>query len=148
MRRAKISGSAGICVIPGLDGEVCDEGKVVGGDEGSRRADETGLEKLERRLVVAVIERDEREQAREGGRHAEGVARLEGLKGVAQKACGEATGPFVEIADDKARRTELGVVEDLFAEKNAGLTAAFVEAGAEVDVEQVEQNRAQLDVCL
>ena len=43
---------------------------------------------------------------------------------------------------------ELRVGEDLFAEQNAGLAAALVEAGAEVDVEDVQELWAELDVGL
>ncbi len=121
---------------------------MVGGDERGGRADEVGFDELEWGLVVAVIECDQGEQAGEGCGHAEGVAGAEGLKAAAKKACGEAAGPLVEIADDEAWSGELRVAEDFFAEENACLAAALVQTGAEVHVEEVQQVRAELDIGL
>src|SRR5215472_5687267 len=130
----------------GGEGEVGDEWKMVGGDERSGRAYEVGFEEFERRFVVAVIERDYWEQTGERSRNAQRVAWTEGLEGIAKQMRSEAAGPLVEIADDQARAGELRACEDLFAEEYAGLTAALVKSGAQMDIEDMQDLRADLDV--
>ena len=121
---------------------------MVGGDERGGCAHEVGVEELQWGFVVAVVERHEWQQAGEGGRKPQSVAWTESVEGFAEQVCGEAAGPFVEVADDEARGCELRVGENFFAEEKAGLAAALVEAGAEVDVEDVQKLRAELDVGL
>ena len=75
---------------------------MVGGDERGGCAHEVRFDQLERRLVVAVVERDHGEQAGEGGRQAQRMARAEGVEGLAEQMRGEAAGPLVEVADDEA----------------------------------------------
>lgn len=121
---------------------------MVAGDEREGRADEVRFEELEGWLVEAVVECEEREDAGVGGGNAHAVARLEGLEGGAEQARGEAAGPLVEVADEEAWWGEVFVAEDLFAEQEAGLPAALVEAGAEVNVEEVQCVLAEVDVGL
>ena len=153
MKALRMFASADTCTIRGVvcseglaDGEVGDERKVVGGDERGGCAYELGFDQLKGRLVVTVVERDDGQKAGEGRRQAQGVTRAEGVEGFAQQMRGEAARPLVEVSDDEARRGELRIGEDLVTEQEAGLAAAFVEAGAEVHVENVEELRAELDV--
>ena len=121
---------------------------MIGGDERGGCAYKVRLEEHERRLVVAVVEGDHGEQAGEGSRNAQRMARAEGLEGVAKQMRGETAGPLVEIADHEARRGEVRAGEDLFTEQNAGLAATLVEAGAEVNVEDVQELAIVFDVGL
>ena len=78
-----------------------------------------------------------------------GAGRAEGVEEVSRSRC--VVRPRVHSLRSPTTRRgrgELRAGEDLFAEQHAGLAAALVEAGAKVDVEDVEELWAELDVGL
>src|SRR5215469_7681661 len=125
--------------MAGSDAEVGQERQVVGGEEGVAVSPEARGNELQWGLVVAVVEAQDRQQAGKGARKTAAVLRVERLKARAHEASSQAVGPLVEIAEDEARPEEAGLVEDFGIEELASLEAPLHVAGAEMDVEDMNE---------
>jgi len=82
---------------------------MVRGETGLTAAPESRFHQAKRRLVIAMVEREKRQDAGKAALRAGGVVRTEGLKLAAQQARGQAVGPLVEVTKDEARAAQAGL---------------------------------------
>src|ERR1035437_4702604 len=115
----------------GFEAEVGDQGQVIGGDERRTRTPEAGFLKAQRRLIVAVVEGQQRQYSWIGAREATDMSRPEAIKAAAKQFSCQSARPLVEVTDCKARAFEFRLHENLRSHKFSGLEAALHVACAE-----------------
>lgn len=82
---------------------------MVRGDERRSAAPQSRIQQVQRRLVIAVVERKKGQHSGKGSRKVRGMARAEGLEFAVHESRGEAARPFIEIAQHQARSAQIGL---------------------------------------
>lgn len=93
---------------------------------------------FQKRIVVDVVQVQEREHARIGARPTETLFRFGAVQVKTQQTSSKTPCPFIEIAQDDARRRRICIASDDF-QKPVTLVAAFKKARAEMDVERLQR---------